>query len=103
MRKCRPFDELKPAQQRRRMRRDAALGKFAEHIEKPIQPVPEKETECERRIRLLEDVSERARLYEKAGLVEKGEENRLHWYLQQRLEKLLVEARRELRFERGDF
>lgn len=85
------------------MRRAKALSRFIEFCERPIRPVPEMETKCERRVRLLEDVLERASLYEKAGLVEKGENNRMQWWLQQNIEHKLIVAKRELRFERRDY
>ena len=55
---------------RKRERQAQALIRFVQSIERPIQPVPAHETECERRVRALEDVIERFRLYEQAGLLQ---------------------------------
>jgi hypothetical protein len=107
MRKCRPFNELKRAQQRRRMRQAEAFSRFVEYAEEPIRvPVPEHETPEEKRVRILSDLLERCRLLERAGPNVRRKLNIgdswLHWTTKD-VEDMVTDAKRELRISRGDF
>jgi hypothetical protein len=106
MRKCRPFNELKRAQQLRRMRRAEGLGKFVAHMYRPIRPVPKNETPQEKRVRILSDLLDRCRLLEQAGPNVRRKLNIgdswLHWTTKD-VEDMVTAAKRELRISRGDF
>lgn len=106
MRKCRPITEVRPAVQRRRIRRAEALSRFVESAEKPIRPVPESETPEEKRVRVLSDLLERFRLLEQSGSEAKRTldigDSWLYWTTKD-VEEMLIVAKRELRISRGDF
>ena len=106
LRKLKPYNELRPYSQRRRMRQAEALSRFIEHMYKPIRSVPEKETPEEQRVRVLSDLLERFRLLEQAGPNAKRALNIgdswLHWTTKD-VEDMVTDAKRELRISRGDF
>ncbi len=52
------------------MTKREALAKLVEFMDRPIRPVPTTtETECERRVRLLEDTVERLELFEESRVI----------------------------------
>ena len=90
-----------PATTRRRQRKAEAFISFVKSVQCPLRPTPIDETQRERRVRLLENVLKRIELYEKGGLLQ-GEQHRTHWWEQHRLERTLLQARWDVRMERGD-
>lgn len=101
-RKCHCPRCLRPSSSR--YRKVQALIRLSESIDKPLCSPVEGESKPEWRIRFLEALIERLKLMEAAGLrlpTADGVES--PYYLRQRFESELISARRQLRFERGDF
>jgi hypothetical protein len=86
------------------MKRCEAFAKFVKYVDRAIAPVPEHETECEARVRVLKDLLERCRLAETIGLRFKTANGWDDvWEIRQLTELRLAEAIRDLRFERGEY
>lgn len=87
------------------MERQACLLKFIASVDRPLSAAPAGETNNEARVRLLSDVRTRCRLFDAAGLRIETENGRdtAHGHLLPWLEAELADARRDVKFERGDF
>jgi hypothetical protein len=95
------WEDLKPAGRIKRERRLEAVKAFEKSLNEETPPAPEGETECERRVRILANIHRRFELEERANL-RHNYKMRMYW-LKQEVEQKLIIARRELRFERGDY
>ncbi len=102
-RKCRCARCL-PRSVRGGRKKAQALIRLTETFGKPLRPEPACETAAEARVRVIEDTIERLKLMEAAGLrVITADRIEHPYHIRMGFEYQLVEARRELRFERGDF
>ncbi len=97
------FNELKPQNQRRREVQARALIQFAETMDKPLSTAPVGETVREKRVRHIQDILKRIHIARRSGMLKAMNiEIRGEW-LRQDTEHALVIAKREVRFERGDY
>ena len=97
----RRYEDLKHTTRIRRERQSNAVIAYAESLENESS-APERETRCERRVRILENILRRFELEERAKVPPHDYRSALYWQ-KKRIELLLVLARRDLKFERGDF
>jgi len=99
-----PLPSVLPPSANRGRKKAQALIRLTETFGKPLRPEPTSETQAEARVRVIEDTIERLKLMEAAGLrvvAANGIEHPYH--LRRVFECELMEARRCVRFERGDF
>ena len=92
-----PWRLLTVRQRLRQHRRVAALITFAESIDRPLRPMSK--DEIAREIRVLEDMFTRRELAIAAGMAQPDDDTRV-W---SSFKRQLTPARRELKFERGDY
>ena len=72
-------------------------------MDRPLRSTPEHETAREQRVRLFEEAIERCKVMEKAGLlIETCNGYDQPQWTRQWFERLLMFARQDLRFKRGD-
>lgn len=85
-------------------RRAQKLISFVESVDRELTPTPAGETEREARVRILTDALERCRMFDRAGLKLKTLDGHDSTYnLQRQLERMLTDARIDVRAERGDW
>jgi hypothetical protein len=95
-----PDDEVRRSTAMNRKRRTAKLIEFIESIDCPLSSEHRGETKREARARVLEDILKRCKLAHQAGLPTIFHATmRFHWF-QQDIEKILSDARRDVRIER---
>jgi hypothetical protein len=82
-----------------------ALQTFSASVGKSLSTAPAGETRAERRVRLLEDTIRRCYMFDEAKMRLQTKDGRVRvgWDLLPRLEASLREAKRDLKFSRGDY
>jgi hypothetical protein len=98
-------DNATPRRRRGRKRGNAAaLVKLCTSIEAPLSTAPAGETAAEARVRIIGDTIKRCKMFDAAGMRFKTPNG---WddtkMMQYGLERDLADARRDVRFERGDY
>lgn len=86
------------------IRKAGALTKLCKFTDAPLSEAPDGETEAEARVRIINDTIERCRLFDRAGMKFKTVDG---WddatMLRRGLERDLIDARIDVRSERGDY
>lgn len=85
-------------------RKASAIVKFHKFMEAPLSEPSAGESEAEARVRIIGDAIARCQMFDATGLRFKTERGRDDsWTMQRHLEAMLLDARRDVKFARGDY